>query len=245
MNGLTVLRGKNALGPAWLLVPLITLLVGACSHAPAPSEKPAPVEAPPAKQIKSSSDLIGAMHDRYADSWYRTLRFSQTNTFYTQSGGEQKSRWVEHLIVPGRLRIDFEPLSSKSGLLIVNNRVTTFDNGKRVDARHSIQAILTLTADVYAIPARITQRRLDSLGIDMAKFREDRFEKKRAYVMGGGKDDLESNQAWIDADKLVLLRLIQREKRGDRTIVTDTHVGQYKDIDGFVVAHEFVSMRDG
>lgn len=244
MKGLPMLRDKNGSGPGWLLVPLLTVLAGACSHAPAPSEKPAPVEAPPVK-VKSSSEVIGAMHDRYADSWYRTLHFSQTNTFYTQSGGEQKSRWVEHLIVPGRLRIDFEPLSSKSGLLIVNNRVTTFDNGKRVDYRRSIQAILTLTADVYAIPASITQRRLDSLGIDMTKFREDRFEKKRAYVIGGGKDDLESNQVWIDADKLVLLRLIQREKRGDRAIVTDTHVGQYKDIDGFVVAHEFVSMRDG
>jgi hypothetical protein len=185
------------------------------------------------------------MHDRYADNWYRTLRFSQSNTFYTQSGGEQKSRWVENLSVPGRLRIDFEPLASKSGLLIVNNKVTTFDRGKRVDTRHAIQAILMLTADVYAIPPSITARRLDSLAIDLAKFREDRFDKKRVYVIGGDKDDLESSQVWIDADKLVLVRLIQRDKRGDKTIVTDTHVNDYRDIDGFPVAHEFVSLRDG
>jgi hypothetical protein len=186
------------------------------------------------------------MHDRYAGSWYRTLRFSQTNTFYTSSGGEQKSRWVENLSVPGRLRIDFEPLSSKSGLLILNNRVTTFDNGKRIDSRRSIQGILTLTADVYAIPPAVTARRLDSLSIDLDKFREDRLNGKRVYVIGAGKnDDLESSQVWIDAEKLVLVRLIQREKRGDRSIVTDTHVGGYKDVDGFPVAHEFISLRDG
>jgi len=215
-----------------------------CAHPPVPVSEPAPVEQPQSK-ISSSRELLTEMHDRYAGNWYRTLRFSQANTFYTQSGGEQKSRWVENLSVPGRLRIDFEPLSSKSGLLILNNRVTTFDNGKRIDTRRSMQGILTLTADVYAIPPAVTARRLDSLAIDLAKFREDKLDKKRVYVIGGDKDDLESSQVWIDADKLLLVRLIQREKRGDRSIVTDTHIGQYKEIDGFQVAHEFVSLRDG
>jgi hypothetical protein len=230
---------------SWRLALAIALSAAACSQAAPPANGPAPEEAPAAPKITSSRDLISTMHDRYADSWYHTLRFAQSNTFYTQSGGEQKSRWVENLSVPGRLRIDFEPLASKSGLLIVNNRVTTFDNGKRVDTRRAIQAILMLTADVYAIPPSITARRLDSLAIDLAKFREDRLDKKRVYVIGGDKDDLESSQVWIDADKLVLVRLIQREKRGDKSLVTDTHVNEYKDIDGFPVAHEFVSLRDG
>ena len=41
------------------------------------------------------------------------------------------------------------------------------------------------------------------------------------------------------------MRLIHQEKRGDRTIVTDTRVSRYKDVDGFPVPHEFVSTRDG
>ena len=207
-------------------------------------EEPTPEEAP-APAVGSARELITEMHDRYAGNWYRTLRFTQTNTFYTQSGSEQKSRWVQNLSVPGRLRIDFEPLSSRSGLLILNNRVTTFDNGKRVDSRRAIQAILTLTADVYAIPAAVTLRRLDSLKIDLDKFRTDRLDRKRVYVIGADKDDIESNQIWIDAERLLLVRLIQSEKRGERTIVTDTRVGRYKDVDGFPIAHEFLSMRDG
>lgn len=228
----------------WRLGLMLLVSVAACSKPPSPASAPAPV-ATAEQKITSARELLTEMHDRYAGNWYTTLKFSQSNTFYTQSGGEQKSRWVENLSVPGRLRIDFEPLSSKSGLLILNNRVTTFDNGKRIDARRSIQGILALTADVYAIPPSITARRLDSLNIDLAKFREDKFEKKRVYVIGGDKDDLESSQAWIDADRLLLVRLIQREKRGERVIVTDTHVGDYRDIDGFPVAHEFVSLRDG
>jgi hypothetical protein len=184
------------------------------------------------------------MHDRYSGKWYKTLSFEQTNTFYA-AGREQTSKWVQRLQVPGRLRIDFMPLSSRSGLLIQNNRVTTFDNGKRVDSRRSIQPILTLTGDVYAIPAAITLRRLDSLGVDLEKFHEDKLDGRRAFVMGAEKGDLESTQVWVDADKLLLLRVIQRDKRGDRFIVTDTRVGDYREVDGYNVAFEFVSYRDG
>jgi hypothetical protein len=184
------------------------------------------------------------MHDRYAGKWYKTLTFQQTNTFYS-GGREQKSQWVQRLQVPGRLRIDFMPLTSKSGLLIQNNRVITFDNGRRVDTRRSIQPVLTLTGDVYAIPASITLRRVDSLGVDLEKFHEERWDGRRVYVMGAEKGDMESNQIWVDADKLLLLRFIQRDKRGDRIIVTDTRVGDYRDVNGYPVAFEFTSYRDG
>ena len=241
-----IVREGNARRGRGRIALMLIFAAAACAKAPAPVTHPKPEEAPPPSlKITSTTELIGEMHDRYAGSWYRTLRFSQANTFYTQSGGEQKSRWVENLSVPGRLRIDFEPLSAKSGLLILNNRVTTFDNGKRIDSRRSIQAILTLTSDVYAIPPVVTAWRLDSLSIKLDKFHEDRLDKKRVYVIGADKDDLRSSQVWIDADKFLLVRLIQAEKRGDRSIVTDTHVGGYKDIEGFPVAHEFISLRDG
>ena len=123
---------KSALLPdshsvCWRFSIALLCAAAACSRTAPPAQGPAPEEAPPAVKVESARELIRLMHDRYADSWYHTLRFAQSNTFYTQSGGEQKSRWVENLSVPGRLRIDFEPLASKSGLLIVNNRVTTFD----------------------------------------------------------------------------------------------------------------------
>jgi hypothetical protein len=216
----------------------------ACASVSPPASEVIPPEVL-TPSITSSRELVKEMHDRYAQTWYRTLRFEQTNTFYTSGGKEQKSRWVENLSVPGKLRIDFEPLSSKSGLLILNNRVTTFDNGRRIDSRRSIQPILTLTADIYAIPPAVTMRRLDSLKINLDKFRADRLDKKKVYVVGADEGDLESNQIWIDADRLLLVRLIQKDTRGDRTTVTDTRVGEYRNIDGFHIAHEFVSLRDG
>ena len=230
------------------VIAIALLAVGACkskTSAP-PGRAPEPVVA--AKKstgITTSGSLIREMHDRYSGKWYKTLSFDQTNTFYTSAGKEQKSQWVQRMQVPGRLRIDFLPLSSKSGMLIQNNRVMTFDNGKRVDSRRSIQPILTMTGDVYAIPPSITLRRLDSLGIDLEKFHEDRYDGRKVYVMGAEKGDLNSSQVWVDADKLLLLRFIQRDKRGDRVIITDTRVGDYKEIDGYDIAHLFTSYRDG
>lgn len=225
---------------------VVILAAAACkskSGGPA-APAPEPVVERKATAITSSSRLIREMHDRYSGKWYKTLRFQQTNTFYS-GGREQKSQWVQRLQVPGRLRIDFMPLASKSGLLIQNNRVITFDNGRRVDTRRSIQPVLTLTGDVYAIPATITLRRLDSLGVDLEKFHEERWDGRKVYVMGAEKGDLESNQIWVDADKLLLLRFIQRDKRGDRIVVTDTRVGDYRDVEGYPVAFEFTSYRDG
>ena len=225
---------------------IILLLAAACAkNVQKTTDAPAPVVVPEKTGITGSAKLIREMHDRYAGKWYKTLTFQQTNTFYTSGGKEEKSEWVQRLSVPGRLRIDFLPLSTKSGLLIQNNRVITFDNGRRVDSRRVIQPVLTLTGDVYAIPASTTLRRLDSLGVDLTKFHDEKREGKRVYVMGAEQGNLASNQIWVDADKLLLVRFIQRDKRADRTVTTDTRVGDYREVNGYSVAFEFTSYRDG
>jgi hypothetical protein len=224
-------------------LPIALLLAAACTHFGQQPEGPGPVTEK--REINTSPKLIRAMHERYAGRWYKTLIFQQTNTFFTSAGKEQTSQWLERLSVPGRLRIDFLPLSGKSGILIQNNHIITFDNGRRVDSRRAIQPLILLTGDVYAIPVSVTLRRLDSLGIDLDKFHEERWERKKIYVIGAPAGDTESSQVWIDADRLVLLRVIQREKRGERTVVTDTRVGDYREVEGYNVAFEFTSYRDG
>jgi len=229
---------------------LMVLALAACAKQTGKApETPVPVVVPvvvPKKSaITSSATLVHEMHDRYAGKWYKTLTFDQTNTFYTSGGKEEKSQWKQRMSVPGRLRVDFLPLSTKSGLLIQNNRVITFDNGRRVDSRRAIQPVLTLTGDVYAIPASITLRRLDSLGVDLDKFHEEKLDGKRVYVMGAEEGDVSSSQIWVDADRLLLVRFIQRDKRAARSVITDTHVGDYRQVDGYSVAFEFISYRDG
>lgn len=185
------------------------------------------------------------MHDRYDGKYLKTMSFLQNNTRYTTTGGENKSQWYEHIEVPGRLRIAFLPASQKSGLVQVEDRVASFDNGMRVDFRPSVNPLLLLTADVYVAPVTTIMRGLDSLHVDTDIIRSDVWEGKPVYVVGAKADDSTSNQMWIDKDHLRLVRFIQRQKGGGRTIVSDMRVQNYKDIKGFEIPTEFLVIRNG
>jgi hypothetical protein len=198
-----------------------------------------------ALRLASGSGVVKAMHDLYAGKFLKTMSFLQNNTAYTSTGQEQHSQWYEHWEVPGKLRIAFLPASQRSGLVQVDDKVASFDNGIRVDFRPSVNPVLLLTADVYAAPVPTIMRGLDSLNVDTEVIRTDEWEGRPVYVIGAKTGDSTSNQMWIDADKLLLLRFIQRGKSGERPMISDIRVGSYKDIQGYQVPTEFLVIRNG
>ena len=198
-----------------------------------------------ALRLASGSGVVKAMHDLYAGKFLKTMSFLQNNTAYTSTGQEQHWQWYEHIEVPGKLRIAFLPASQRSGLVQVDDKVASFDNGIRVDFRPSVNPILLLTADVYAAPLPTIMRGLDSLSVDLGVVRTDEWQGRPVYVIGAKAGDSTSNQMWIDADKLLLLRFIQRGKSGDRPVISDIQVGGYKDIQGYQVPTEFLVIRNG
>ena len=198
-----------------------------------------------AARVTSGSGVVKAMHDLYAGKYLRTMSFLQNNTAYTSTGQEQHSQWYEHMEVPGKLRIAFLPTTQRSGLVQVDDNVASFDNGMRVDFRPSVNPLLLLTADVYAAPVAKIMRGLDSLSVDTDVIRTDEWEGHPVYVVGAKAGDSTSNQMWVDADRLLLLRFIQRGKSGDRTIVSDYRVQNYEEIQGYQIPTEFLVIRNG
>jgi hypothetical protein len=196
-------------------------------------------------RLASGSGVVKAMHDLYAGKFLRTMSFLQNNTAYTSTGQEQHSQWYEHLEVPGKLRIAFLPATQRSGLVQVGDKVASFDNGIRVDFRPSVNPVLLLTADVYAAPVPIIMRGLDSLNVDTGVIHTDEWQGRPVYVIGAKAGDSTSNQMWVDADKLLLLRFIQRGKSADRPMVSDIRVGSYKEIQGYQIPTEFLVIRNG
>jgi hypothetical protein len=88
-------------------------------------------------------------------------------------------------------------------------------------------------------------RGLDSLGVDLEMIRNDEWDGHPVYVIGAKAGDSTSNQVWVDAERLVLLRFIQRNKSGERTLVSDIRVQNYKDFDGILIPTEFIVTRNG
>ena len=219
---------------------------GGATGGPSPAEKAAPAKgAGSGITVTSSSGLLKAMHDRYGGKYLKTMSFLQNNTAYTTTGQEQKSQWYEHIEIPGKLRIAFLPASQKSGMVQVDDRVASFDNGIRVDFRPSVNPVLLLTSDIYVSPVAAIMRGLDSLGVDTDAIRIDQWEGEPVYVMGGKVGDSTANQLWVNKDNLRLVRFVQRSKTGDRTILSDIRVRNYKEIQGFDVPTEFLVLRNG
>jgi hypothetical protein len=173
------------------------------------------------------------------------MTFLQNNTLYKSDGGEEKSQWMEYMAVPGRLRIDYLPAGSGSGVLFVDNMVYAFDNGKQTSTAKRIHPLLLLGGDVYALPREETLRRLDSLGIDVSKFREAEWKGRPAYVVGAAEGDSTSSQFWVSADSLLVLRVIESRQAGARTVATDYRFDKYVDVGGYPVAVEILMLRDG
>jgi hypothetical protein len=185
------------------------------------------------------------MNDRYDGKFLKTMTFLQNNTRYTTTGEEQKSQWYEHVQAPGKLRIAFLPATQKSGLVQVDDRVASFDNGIRIDFRPSVNPMLLLTVDVYAAPIANILKSLDSLGVNADLLRTDDWEGRPVYVVGAKAGDTTSNQFWVDREHLRLLRFIQRERQAERTIVSDTRVKDYREVGGYDVPTEILLLRNG
>jgi hypothetical protein len=146
---------------------------------------------------------------------------------------------------PGKLRIAFLPATQKSGLVQVDDRVASFDNGIRVDFRPSVNPLLLLTVDVYTAPPGAILKGLDSLGVNTAIVRTDEWEGRPVYVVGAKAGDTTSTQLWVDREHLHLLRFIQQDRRAERTIVSDIRIKDYREIGGYQVPTEFLVYRNG
>lgn len=195
--------------------------------------------------VTSSAELFRAIRARYGGRWYSTLSFTGENTRWTTTGRQTTNRWAEYVSVPGKLRIEFLPWSSQSGVLFEGGEVHTFDNGRRIDSRSQAHPLLILTADIYALSPDAGLAALRNLGVATQRFRATTWRGVRVYVVGGERGDTTSTQAWFEAERLVPVRWIQRETRDGRTSVGDTRLGNYRRVGGYLVPHEITGFRDG
>lgn len=212
-----------------------------------PKRSAAPAAPPPpaAPVISDGQSLVAAMRQKYGTQFYKTLAFTQNNTLYSTRGTSTTSQWRQQIAVPGKLRIDYLPLTSRSGVLFDGARVHTFDNGRAIDAQPGVNAVLLVTADLYVLPADRSTKLLDSLGFDLSKLRRDTWDGQPAYVVGAAAGDSTTSQFWVDSERLVPLRVVQKERRGTRDIVTDVRLGKFAEFGGIPIATEVLQYRDG
>jgi hypothetical protein len=218
------------------------LFVAACARTATVSQAPVAAKAPERPDGRS---VLRAMYDRYVGKWYMTLTFKKNTVFISQAGRETKAVWNEYITLPGRLRIDYLPLASRSGVLYTDGKMYSFTNGKASAPQAGWNPMLVLMGDVYAQLPDTTAWQLDSLGFDLSVVRKDTVDKKEMWVVGAAKGDSTTSQFWVDTDSLLVRRIVHRDSRGARPVVNDTRFQSYRNVGGFPVAYQMRYLRDG
>ena len=186
------------------------------------------------------------MRQKYSAQWYKTLSFTQNNTLYSARGGATNSQWREHIVgagtpahrLPAALAAERRPVRR---IACAHVRQRSRDRRAGRASTRSCSSRRTCTR----IPLERSTQLLDSLGFDLTKLRRDTWEGQSAYVVGAAAGDSTTSQFWIDAEKLVALRVVQKERRGTRDIVTDVRFGKFADFGGVPIATEVTQYRDG
>ena len=217
---------------------LAAILLASCS----PQRLPAPTPAVP--QYATADDLIRAMHDRYAGTWYPTLAFVQKNTRYLGDGRTDTSTWSETLSLPGRLRIDVEPRANGNGTIYRNDSVYVFNSGRLVRQARAPHPLLLLGFDVYFIPVERSLAALREMGFDLSRMHQATWQGRPAYIVGAGPGDTRSRQFWIDRDRLVFVRMIEPSRR-DTTKTAEIRFNRYYAVGNAWLAPEVEFLIDG
>jgi hypothetical protein len=231
----------------WRIVVTLTAAISAssCRRASVPQpSNPAPVAsrpAPPPSGLNTGEAVVRAMHDKYAGKWYRSLTFTQKTTTTLASGGELVQTWYEAAQFPGKLRIDTD-LKTKSGTLYARDSVFTFQAGKPAVADTGYNPLLVLGFDVYTQPTNRTISILRRLGYNLDLVYETVWMAKPVYVVGAERTDSVSRQFWVDKDRLLVLRSIDRGRQNARN---EVRFNQYVESGGGWIAVEMLFLSNG
>ncbi len=201
---------------AALVAALPLLLLVACHRGRAPAGAPPPEPSAPAEresEFLTGQGVVEAMHARYLGKWYTTMTFTQKTSRLLANGKWNVQTWYEAMRLPGRLRIDFDPLTSGNGVLYARDSQFVVQNGRLLRGDPGINPLLLLGFDVYTATVAHTTTRLRREGFDMSAVHETTFQGKPMIVVGAQKGDYNRKQFWIDKERLLFVRMLEPTPR--------------------------------
>jgi hypothetical protein len=196
---------------------LVSLAAFAACRQPVAGPAPAPstpsVGTRPLPPLTTGEAVVAAMHDRYVGRWYRTLTFKQKTSRLLPNGSWNVQTWYEALALPGRLRIDFDPLSAGDGVLYARDSQYVIQKGRVANASAGINDLLLLGFDIYANQPARTGALLRKQGFDLRRVHTESFEGRPMVVVGALQGDYHSKQFWVDTERMLFVRLLEPQAR--------------------------------
>jgi hypothetical protein len=228
--------------PARLALPAVLAIAAGCAsnrtvEVPAQSgmSRPAPA---------TGEDVLRRMHEAHTGTWYRTLTFTQTTAF---ADGRVET-WREAMAIPGRLRIDVGPVEGGNASIFRSDSLYVFQRGKRERSAPFVHPLLVLGFDVYGAPPEATIERVRALRVDLARLSQGTWQGRPAWILGAEPGDTATTQIWIDVERLVFVRLIERRPAAGNAPepeLIETQFNNYQRLAGGWIAPEVVFRVNG
>ena len=232
-----------------LAVPFLSFVGAACASSPAAtrgtvassSTAPAAASAPAAPA--TGLDVLRLMHDRYAATWYHTLTFTQATEIRLPNDSVVRQTWYETGMIPGLLRIDRGARDGRNAIVFRGDSTYSRRDGGPWRAARSRNVLMTLGFDVYGQAPEESARVLGEEGYDLSRVSTATWEGRPVYVVGAAAGDSTSTQFWVDRERLVYVRSLERGLR-DTTQRAEIVFGAYAPLGGGWIAKE-VTVREG
>jgi hypothetical protein len=198
----------------------------------------------PAQSPPDGGELVRLMHDRYVAKWYTTLSFTQSTHRRTAADTMVHETWYEAMKLPGRLRIDVGALDGDPIILFAHDSIYIRRAAKTAPARAGRNPLLLLGFDVYTQPIERTVSALREEGFDLSKMHDATWQGRRVFVVGAVAGDTTSKQFWVDAERLLFVRMISPPAPG-RTGIEDVRFDKYQPAGGGWLSTYVTDTRDG
>ncbi|HEU4993786.1 MAG TPA: hypothetical protein VFT29_03170 [Gemmatimonadaceae bacterium] len=191
-----------------------------------PVSAPAPAAKPPPAIPRSGLDVIGYMRRSHPARDLRSLSFT-TRTTRTIKDSTIRARAYASL--PGRIRVENYPVSSRTGWVRDRQKLSVFRRGRRVATVNRVDLQTLLAYDIFAQGSDTTVMWLDSARLRYGLVRRDKFEGRAVWVVGAVAYDDTSAQFWVDAERWRLVRVIQRDPLAPG-VISDIRIREYTEL---------------
>ena len=154
------------------------------------------------------AELVRLMHDQYVGRWYRTLTFTQATLRRTAADTMAHETWYEAMKLPGRLRIDVGAHDGNPVILFARDSIYIRRGAQLMPPRAGRNILLVLGFDIYGQPVSHSVSQLRDEGFDLTRIHDDTWQGRRVFVVGAGRGDTTSKQLWVDAERMVFVRML-------------------------------------
>lgn len=163
-----------------------------------------------------AQDVVHQMYLKYSKNFRKSLSFIQQTDTYRNYSLIKTATWYEVLVYPDKLRIDIGNPADGNSIFFVNDSVYRAQNGQVKNRGYQPHDLLFVLGGMYSFSLDKVYTKLKAIGYDTDKSFETIWKGRKVIVTGTDNEETESNQFWVDKEKLVTLRIINN-KDGQKT----------------------------